>query len=305
MGLRKVLINFGIILIVVVLLTSCANIGGNVQWYSFFDERYTLNHYFDDWQSEANTSYDTILFGEIHNNGEQLDVHAWENTIYCIYDNRVFFLKNNTYPSCEWSIVSTDFNGDNATIHYTGLFFDETTSNIEREYNNLSIVNSNENQKCYGGYFENGKIYLFGKERSVVFDVASNTFVEGNDAFVPRYRYSTSEDIFEIIITNGEGVSKSVNLYDLAENNQYIKELLELRRQKRWDGSSYLSNPFAYLKSNGEKLIIVLSVFNYHGESFAISFECDFDTLDIEFISYSKVGDIVIPSHYDIVIEER
>lgn len=282
--------NFILILLIVVCITITVGI-------IILDQKYNMRHYFDNWTSETDEEIvhvlnDSFVYG-------RLDLQRYVNglikEVYCVRNERIYFCyitDSNSNSTEDWHIASIEINGQNLIDHYSGNLFDKSNSlGFSYEYERLAYQTYDANN--YGGLYSNNKIYLHGKDKTVVYDIDSNTLNETSDYPISRYICNINEHKTITIEDTEQNLSKTITLESMAENNAYSEKLLKLSSRKNWDGTSPTKRLFSMVKVVDDQIYIICSVLNWNGEAFAVVFKYDFLSSSTAYVSFQKVGDRV------------
>ena len=275
----KVLILFALIISVLLTCTSCA-VG-----------KYNLKRYFDEWESEVDMKvYPTYDRAILRLENELFDVRDYVQgdigEVYCIYQNQVFFsyykLSPKGYPKQNWGIGSVSLNGEN----FQSYFFEDITdaeSSLDVTYHQFAKLS--EGTIKQGGMFLDGKIYLQGKNRVIVYDVQTNTITEMSES--PRKMYKWTKENNQLTIEHIDSkISKIITIEKMAENNAYADQILDLTSKKIIQEGYLNETFFSLVIQKNEEIYITCSVFDCAGNEYALVFQYDFETEDFSFVTY-------------------
>ena len=261
----------------------------------------TLDSHFDTWAPEKNEKIQNVCANEFVylESGEiELDDYVadkiflevfleQDGVLYFCYAERIA----NDYPRKIWNIASFNI----ATEEVQILYSDELSS-VERKegYNYSKLAYSSDRENKYGGLYENGIIYLKGSEKIIAYDIAGKS-VQEIEA-IPQSKYSWSIDDQRQAIEiqdNEQGISRTITLSEMANMNDYAKELLELSKDQIWNESLCSQKLFAMVKVSEDNIYIVCEWLNYWGEAYAIVFCYDFDLNEYYYLDYYFMNDSV------------
>ena len=274
-----------------------------------FDERYNMRRYFNDWEQETDEKIVHILndrYVDRYNINLENYVDGLIEEVYCIRNERIYFCYStavqNSYPDRIWHIASIETNGEALTEHFAG--------NLFRESNPLGYSYDYECLSCraftletYGGIYSNNKIYLHGKDKTVVYDIDSDTVSETDGYPIGKYLWNIEDHKAITIEDTEQNTFKTVTLENMAEQNIYAKKLLKLSTKTIWSGDSPTKRFFTNVKIVDNRIYIICEALNWSGESFAVTFRYDFSSDRILFLSSKKVGDR-ISTNYSFVLCE-
>lgn len=235
-----------------------------------------------------------VWHGKLISGGDEVPIKCDVEDLLYADENRIYFIKTSYSDSPlkkeKWSIVSMDHNGNDYKIHYEDEFTDY--------YHTFSEINRRgyDNGICIGK-----KIFLKDIERTVEYDIETDTAMEISDFEYRQYEWARKYD--EVAITEIEtGITRSITLEYLADRNVYAKKILELSDVKNWDNKSLTEHFFRNIKIMNGKIYFLSEVMNFWGEAFAVVFQYDFESEDVKFVSWYFVNNPV-SSNYDIVVE--
>ena len=275
-----------------------------------FDIRYNMRHYFNDWEQEDDEDIVHILSNRSVDGLYQVNlgdcVDGLIEEVYCVRNERIYFFYStaipDSYPDRIWHIASIGVNGEKLTDHFADNLFYETNP-LGYSYRYKQLCYESPTSENYGGIYSNGKIYLHGKDITVVYDIDNDTVCETEGYPIGKYRWNIEDHKAITIEDTEQNIFRTVTLESMAEHNDYAKELLNLSTRKIWSGDSPTKQIFAKVKIIDNQIYIVCEVLNWLGESFAVIFRYDISSDEIRYLSSKKVGDIV-SSNYSFVLCE-
>lgn len=265
------------------------------------DSKYNMRHFFDDWEKEVDEEIAPVLHDYyVYYRDKKVNLHdispGYIREVFCVSDDRIYFCYSTSTPDSEagiiWNIASIGLNGENLINHYSCNLFNKSDYLTKDRYIRLSYHDYNENY--YGGLYEDNKIYLHGRDRTVVYDICNDTACEVNEYPMSRYRWNFNDTHSEIVIKDCEqDLCKTVTLESMAEKNNYAKKLLELSSRKIWSGKSPTYKVFSMVRTVGDRIYLICEVLNWNGESFSIVFQYDFSSENVLYVYSIKTSDLV------------
>jgi len=256
-----------------------------------FEKKYSLRHYFDDWESESEGVFALTYLGNsiqypgmdhyemVFQDVEELDFYA--DWIYSIENGRIYFLGSEQDENQEltnWRIASMKTDKSDLQIHYQ-----IDVMKHEKYYDLSNSLQKTMNPVC-GGIYDDHHIYIKAYDTIVAYDIMNDT-VETVDS-LPSCTYSIDANSFDyVVISKNNESGRTITPESMAKTNAYVSKLLELEQCRTIDGESFLENFFIYARVLDGEIYLVCRIYNLYGFSDAILFQYDYETDTVRYVT--------------------
>lgn len=243
-------------------------------------------------------SYDTVYtswgktnLGQVcHSVNEKYDLLQ----IFGVFENTVYFV----YSSWENSDSSWEIGSYNLdTFEFRTHCMLENPQEVYRRKFEEKYVERN-------GYCLDGEIILNDHKHVVVYNIINDN---AQIYSYEEYEFPTNNSYGEYIDNTTikltlENDSKSYTLEEMAYKSDAIKEILNLKNMKIWDGRSSLYNFFYQngIQVLGSKVYVTGRCVSFGGKSYAIILEYDVQNDSWKYVTNCQVEDVLIERFYVI-----
>lgn len=262
-----------------------------------------LNHIFDTYEIETTEKIPYVYYDKLVLDNQIIDFreivknqyNGIFHEVYVIQDDIIWFgfsnIAINESDSRQWNIAVMHIDTKEINICYSGEFcLGFATNKAYTQNNNYSKNNQTDN-----GFYYDGKIVLTDYVKTVEYDLKTETSTE---FMATSYEYPISAIEAEIIDYHTILFSKENNqkVFDVNQGKQSSKvfeKLYKLENKKNWQGKSYLSELFDKVQIVNNQIYIICRVINWHGETYAIVFQYNYDTNGCNYILHCFMDDVI------------
>lgn len=280
--------------------------------------RKDLNDMFDSYEIETAEKvpyvcYDTLVSNDVNLDfGELLDENVSNGVFYEVYviqGDVIWFgysdVKRNENGAKKWYIASVSIDGRNLNIAYSGEFC--LGSEADQTYVQNNNSHSKERYLTANGFYYDGKIILTDHVKTVEFDLAT---ASSKEFLAVNYEYPTLPIETEILDYQTISFCKNSEqkIFNVETGNQtstVFKNLFELKKEKNWQGKSYLSELFDKVQIVNNQIFIMCRVLNWDGETHAIVFQYDFENNSCKYVFHCFMDDLIGNDLYVVPLIEN
>lgn len=268
--------------------------------------RKQLNDTFDTYETETAgkvpyVCYDTLMLNDVGLDfGELLDENVPDGVfheVYVIQDDLIWFgysdAGRNENGAKNWYIASVRIDGRNLDIAYSGEFCRGDEADQTYVQNNNSHLK--DRSLTDNGFYDNGKIILTDHVKTVAFDLATADATEfsAKDYEYPALPVETEIMDYQTILFCKDSEQKIFTAETGSQTSKAFKKLYELRKEKNWQGKSYLSELFDKVQIVNDQIFIICRVLNWDGETHAMVFQYDFENNSCQYAFHCFMDDLI------------
>jgi len=268
-----------------------------------FEKKYSLRHYFEDWKSESDDQFASVLYGtslqypgthQYEKIFQDVKLDFWAEMIYSIENGRVYFFgseDDTDQKLSSWKIASMKTDKTDVKIHYEvkvpSVFKYYDLSNTDLDY-----IQFGAHPEKYGGLYDDHKIYLKTDSGICVYDIINDS-IAPIDA-LPQSEYAI--DTFRtscVVITKDNEPSRTITLESMAKTNAYVNQLLEFNNNRTLNGKTFLEDIFSYARVLNGEIYLVCRVYNLYEAPYVIVFRYEYDTDSVYYVTSAESGEHV------------
>lgn len=251
-------------------------------------------------ESESKASYvyfNNLYYENITLNLEDIVSHKENSVIqqvFCIKDNDVYFSYQYVKDSIvHWCLASVSINATEYKLIFDEIFDIQSLHKYE--------VNVGEILSQRNGYLCDNKIVVTDFIKLVEYDLEKDLVAIYNyDEYpIEGTKFVWDIDNFSEITLEKDNQNIVINKSKLSESSNVAKEVLALYDRMVWydlSSTKYFFNDVQFLN---EKIYILCSLLNRHGETYTLIFECNIENEEYKYCGYHFTKDVT--RHFYIV----
>lgn len=207
--------------------------------------------------------------------------------VYTQIDETLYFSYQYVDNNVHWCIASIKSDGTNFEVVCDEIFDSESLHKFE--------VNLFQDYKNRNGYYYDNKIVLTDFSKVVVYDIESE---EKAICDYINYQHPTESFYYNIenhkkIILIKNNQTRILTISDLIEKNNVAKTVFEKYNNKTINGVNACEYFFDNIQFINEQIYIICRIHRWDGCAYALVFEYDFQTANIEYLGGHYTNDLV------------